>query len=72
MNLYSAIVAIFALWAAVRMSQHWAEGRRAARQDGDDSKRDAEIERLEERVRTLERIVTDDSDRLRHKFDELE
>jgi len=30
------------------------------------------VERLEERVRTLERIVTDDSNRLRHKFDEIE
>lgn len=72
MNIYSAIVTIFALWAVVRVSQHWAEGRRAARQEGDDDPRAAEIERLEQRVRTLERIVTDDSERLRHKFDELE
>ena len=72
MNLYSAMVAIFALWAIVRITQHWVDGHRAARQNGDSSTRDAEIERLEERVRTLGRIVTDDSNRLRHKFDEIE
>jgi len=72
MNLYSAMVAIFALWAIVRITPHWVDGHRAARQNGDSSTRDAEIERLEERVRTLERIVTDDSNRLRHKFDEIE
>ena len=72
MNLYSAMVVIFALWAIVRITQHWVDGRRAVRQNGDSSTRDAEIERLEERVRTLERIVTDDSNRLRHKFDEIE
>ncbi len=72
MNLYSAIVAIVALWAVVRVSQHWAAGRQIDRQNADTSKREAQLEQLEQRVRTLERLVTDDSERLRHKFDELE
>lgn len=72
MNLYAAIVAIVALWAIVRVSQHWLENRRAEHQGNDHGQHDAEIKQLEERVRTLERIVTDDGERLRHKFDELQ
>lgn len=72
MNLYAAIVAIVALWAIVRVSQHWLEHRRAERGDGGREQHNVQVEQLEERVRTLERIVTDDGERLRHKFDELE
>lgn len=72
MNLYSALVAIAALWAVVRVSQHWAEGRRAGQVSAATRDRDADIERLEERVRTLERLVTDDAERLRKKFDDLD
>jgi hypothetical protein len=39
--------------------------------EGELAERDALIAKLEERVRVLERIVTDDSDRLRREIDSL-
>jgi hypothetical protein len=67
MNLYSAIVAAIAIWAVVRITQHWL----AARRPPADEDNRAEIEALEARVRTLERIVTDRRESLERKFDEL-
>jgi len=69
MNLYSAIVAVVALWAVVRITQIWLQGR--AQSDRADP-RQAEIEQLEQRVRTLERLATDQSETLKRKFDDLE
>lgn len=68
MNLYSAIVAIVAIWALVQVVRYWSESRRDAPGDRVDSE---QIQALEDRIRTLERIVTDDRESLRRRFDEL-
>lgn len=67
MNLYSAIVAAIAIWAVVRITQHWLSARQRQADDGERAK----IEALEARVRTLERIVTDRRESLERKFDDL-
>ena len=71
MNLYSAIVAAIAIWAVVRITQHWLAAR-----DGDSAAKreaahEAELEELEARVRNLERIVTDRRESLESEFDDL-
>lgn len=71
MNLYSAVVAVVAIWAVVRVTQHWIAARRDARAGADAAER-ADIDELEARVRTLERIVTDDRESLARRIDELE
>ncbi|MFU8877659.1 MAG: hypothetical protein ACNA7E_05925 [Wenzhouxiangellaceae bacterium] len=72
MNLYSAIVAIVALWAIVQITRYWLHARSQAENGARASTDDAELKRLEERVRNLERIVTDDREILKRKFDNLE
>ena len=72
MNLYTAIVAVVAIWAVVQISRHWFAGRHAAGEGRQAQDHDAELKRLEDRIRTLERIVTDHRDTLRHQFDDLE
>lgn len=72
MNLYTAIVAVVAICAVVQISRHWFAGRHAADEERQTRNHDADLQRLEERIRTLERIVTDNRDTLRHKFDDLE
>jgi len=67
MNLYSAIVAGIAIWAVVRITQHWLAARQRDRADGER----AEIEALEARVRTLERLVTDRRESLKREFEDL-
>lgn len=71
MNLFSAIVAIVAIWGVVQIAGYWTQTRRD-KNDGKigDEQREA-ISALEERVRTLERIVTDDRESLGRKFDDL-
>lgn len=71
MNLFSAIVAIVAIWGVVQIAAYWTRSRREA-SDGKlgEEQREA-IAALEERVRTLERIVTDDRGSLVRKFDDL-
>ena len=71
MNIYSAIVAVFAIWAVVRITQHWLGARRDARAGVESGQQKQELERLESRVRTLERLVTDDRESLAHKIDDL-
>lgn len=71
MNVYSAIVAVFAIWAVVRITQHWLGARRAARGEAESGQHQQELERLESRVRTLERLVTDDRESLARKIDDL-
>lgn len=70
MNIYSSIVAVFAIWAIVRITQHWLAGRRDARDDARSEHR-RELEQLESRVRTLERLVTDDRESLARRIDDL-
>jgi len=72
MNLYSAFVAIVAIWAVVQISRHWTERRRHDESQAGNGEREAALERIEERVRNLERIVTDDREALKRRFDELE
>jgi len=72
MNLYSALVAVFAIWAVVRITQHWLASRNNDDSGEQAEQRTAEIDRLEARVRTLEKIVTDDRDSLARRIDDLE
>lgn len=72
MNIYSAVVAIFAIWAVVRITQHWLASRRDARAGAESGEHKQELERLESRVRTLERLVTDGRDSLARRIEDLE
>ncbi|MGM0657543.1 MAG: hypothetical protein ACQET0_03110 [Pseudomonadota bacterium] len=72
MNLYSALVAVVAIWAVVKVTQHWLAARGNGQADAEAKQRNAEIDRLEARVRTLERIVTDDRESLARRIDDLE
>ncbi len=72
MNLYSALVAAFAIWGVVRITQHWLTGRNNNDSGEQAEQRKAEIDRLEARIRTLEKIVTDDRDSLARRIDDLE
>lgn len=67
MNLYSAIVTVVAILAVVRLVRDWQSGRKPVEPEDD-----GRVAELEQRVRTLERIVTDDRDALRRSFDDLE
>lgn len=71
MNIYSAIVAVFAIWAVVRITQHWLAARRDASAGHDAAHADEQISKLESRVRTLERLVTDDRESLSRRIDDL-
>lgn len=69
MNLFSAMVAIAAIIGVVAVSRYWLESRRSQAADRKHLER-VEIE-LRERIETLERIVTDQRDKLRKKIDDL-
>ncbi|NBB94023.1 MAG: hypothetical protein GVY32_12740 [Gammaproteobacteria bacterium] len=69
MNLFSALVAIAAIIGIVAVSRHWFESRRGRGIDREHLER-VEIE-LRERIETLERIVTDQRDKLRKQIDDL-
>jgi len=71
MNMYSAIVAVFAIWAIVRITQHWLGARRDARAGAESGLHKQELEQLESRVRTLERLITDDRETLARRIDDL-
>ncbi len=71
MNLWSALVAIVAIWGVVEVFRQWSKSRRAAAPGQSGGVSPAELERLEDRIATLERIVTDDKEALRRRFDEL-
>ena len=72
MNLYSALVAGIAIWAVVRITQHWLAARHNTNSGEQAERQKAEIDRLEARIRTLEKIVTDDRDSLARRIDDLE
>jgi uncharacterized membrane protein len=69
MNLFSAIVAVAAIIGIVAIARYWFEARRAAGLDREYMER-TENE-LRERIETLERIVTDQREKLRKQIDEL-
>ncbi len=69
MNLFSALVAIVAIIAVVTISRQWFAARHKS---GLDHERLEQLDgELRERIETLERIVTDQRDALRKKFDDL-
>jgi len=71
MNIFSAFVAIAAIYGVVRIAQYWFESRRTPPQDHDRD-RSSEVEQeLRERIETLERIVTDQREKLKRQIDEL-
>ena len=71
MNIYSAVVSVFAIWAVVRITQYWLGSRRDARTGAESVRDKQELEKLESRVRTLERLVTDDRESLSRRIDDL-
>jgi hypothetical protein len=70
MNLWTALVAIAGIIGIVQITRYRMESRRAEPSEADPEARET-IRRLEERVNTLERIVTDDKEALKRRFDEL-
>lgn len=71
MNIYSAVVAVFAIWAIVRITQHWLAARRDAHAGTEAGQHKQQLEQLESRVRTLERLVTDERESLSRRIDDL-
>lgn len=69
MNFFSAAVAIMAIIAVAEITKKWLEARRRRPEDLD--RVEQALSDLRERVETLERIVTDQRETLRRKFDEL-
>ncbi len=69
MNLFSAAVAIVAILGIVSISEKWIKARRSS--DELASSVEEALSDLRERIETLERIVTDQRETLRRKFDEL-
>lgn len=69
MNLFSAMVAIAAIFGVVAVARYWFDARGRAGVDREHLER-VETE-LRERIETLERIVTDQREKLRRKIDEL-
>ena len=69
MNFFSAFVAVAAIIGIVSIGRAWIEGRHQ------NAKLEASVNEalsdLRERIETLERIVTDQRETLRKKFDEL-
>ncbi len=71
MNLWTAIVAIAGIIGIVQIARYRLETRKHP--EAEASAEQAEnIRLLEERVRTLERIVTDRSETLKRSIEELE
>ena len=69
MNLFSAAVAIAAIVAIVSIAEKWIQARRSS--DALENSVEEALRDLRERSETLERIVTDQRETLRKKFDEL-
>jgi len=69
MNVFSAAVAIAAILGIVSIGRKWVESRRHS--DNLEATVNEALTDLRERIETLERIVTDQRETLRRKFDEL-
>ena len=69
MNVFSAAVAIVAILGIVSLGRSWVESRQ--RNVKLEASVDEALADLRERIETLERIVTDQRETLRKKFDEL-
>jgi hypothetical protein len=68
-NVFSAAVAIVAILGIVSLGRSWVENRQ--RNVKLEASLDDALADLRERIETLERIVTDQRETLRKKFDEL-
>ncbi|MEE4638648.1 MAG: hypothetical protein V2J42_07920 [Wenzhouxiangella sp.] len=69
MNVFSFIVALTALYMVYALGEKWLAARRHRPEEV--KRIEDELQALRERVETLERIVTDQRETLRQKFDEL-
>ncbi|AKS42125.1 hypothetical protein [Wenzhouxiangella marina] len=69
MNFFSALVAIVSIAAIVQIAKYWIESRRGHAEDH--QRLDAIEKELRERIETLERLVTDQREKLRRQIDEL-
>lgn len=69
MNIFSFIVALTAMYLIYELGSKWLEARR--RRPEEIERSEAALNDLRQRVETLERIVTDQRETLRRKFDEL-
>lgn len=69
MNLFSFLVTLTALYMIYTLGIKWLEARRRRPEEAE--RIETELKDLRERVETLERIVTDQRETLRQKFDEL-
>lgn len=70
MNLYSALVTVVAILAVVRLVRDWQAARKSDPEAAQQS--EERIAELEQRICTLERLVTDERASLRRRFDDLE
>jgi hypothetical protein len=68
-NVFSFIVALTALYMVYALGEKWLAARRHRPEEV--KRIEDELQALRERVETLERIVTDQRETLRQKFDEL-
>lgn len=69
MNVFSAMVTIAAIMGVVAVARYWLDSRRG---NGVDQERFERVEtELRERIETLERIVTDQREKLRKQIDDL-
>jgi len=69
MNLFSAMVSIAAIIGIVAVARYWFDAR--ARRGDDDERLDRLESEFRERIETLERIVTDQREKIRKQIDEL-
>jgi hypothetical protein len=74
MNPFEFVITIIALSFGYKLIVSWMRGREQSRSNSDESANAALVQRLgelEERVRVLERIVTDDRFELKQQFKDL-
>lgn len=69
MNIFSSMVAITAIIGIVAVARYWFEARN--RHGTDDERLDRLESEFRERIETLERIVTDQREKIRKQIDEL-
>lgn len=70
MNFWTAMVAIAGIMGIVAITRYKMEIRNSKSAEPDPEQAET-VRRLEERVKTLERIVTDDKEALKRRFDDL-
>jgi len=74
MNPFEFVITIIALFYGYKLISSWMRSREQSRSSSDESANAGlvqRLEQLEERVRVLERIVTDDRFELKQQFKDL-